>query len=133
MKPACILDASALLAYLQDEVGAESVEDWLSQGAWMSAVNWAEVLQKALKWKSPQQLTAQLRAEGILDQALLIYPVDTAIASVSAEIYPVTHPLGLSLGDRVCLALSSLTNLPAITADRTWAKVPSPFRVIVIR
>lgn len=133
MKPACVLDASAFLAYLQNEPGADTVENWLSQGVWISAVNWAEVLQKTLRWKPPAQLVAQLREAGILDRALFVHPVTSAIASITAEIYPLTHALGLSLGDRICLALSSLTKLPAITADRTWEKLPSPFEIVSIR
>ena len=45
-KVSSVLDASALLAYLQDESGAEVVEEALARGSAMSAANWAEVLSK---------------------------------------------------------------------------------------
>jgi PIN domain nuclease of toxin-antitoxin system len=41
------LDASALLAYLQDEPGSEAVETVLAESV-MSSVNWAEVVQKSV-------------------------------------------------------------------------------------
>ena len=42
-----VLDASALLVYLNREAGAELVADELSVGVSMSAVNFAEVLSTA--------------------------------------------------------------------------------------
>jgi PIN domain nuclease of toxin-antitoxin system len=44
-----------------------------------------------------------------------------------------TAPWGLSLGDRACLALARLRNLPAVTADRAWAKLDLAIPIEVVR
>lgn len=134
LKPTGVLDASAVLAYLQGEAGAERVATALTQGTAISAVNWAEVLSKlSERGKSPQQVSVQLRALGLLDQAIQIYPVDEALALMIAELLPSTRTAGLSLGDRACLALALKLNLPALTADKAWSKVSAGVMVQLIR
>lgn len=70
--PRWVLDASALLAFLGDEPGADVVERALEQGAVMSAVNWAEVLSKAAEvGEDPDALATRLMGgEGQLAGAL---------------------------------------------------------------
>lgn len=134
LTPTAVLDASALLAYLQGEPGADYVAASLTQGTAMSAVNWAEVLSKLLeRGKLPQAVTAQLRDLGLLGQAILIYPVDEALALINAELLPSTRAMGLSLGDRACLALALTLNLPALTADKAWSSVDAGVSVQLIR
>lgn len=134
LKPTTVLDASALLAYLQGEPGADYVATSLTQGTAISAVNWAEVLSKLLeRGKLPQVITAQLRDLGLLGQVILIYPVDEALALIIAELLPYTRPMGLSLGDRACLALALTLNLPALTADKAWSNVDTGVSVQLIR
>lgn len=100
----------------------------------MSAVNWAEVLSKLLeRGKLPQVVTAQLRDLGLLGQAIQIYPVDEALALIMAELLPHTRAMGLSLGDRACLALALTLNLPALTADKAWSNVDAGVSVQLIR
>jgi ribonuclease VapC len=132
--PTAVLDASALLAYLQGEAGADNVATSLTQGTAMSAVNWAEVLSKLFeRGKLPQVVTAQLRDLGLLGQAIKIYPIDEVLALVIAELLPQTRSMGLSLGDRACLALALTLDLPALTADRAWSKVNAGVSVRLIR
>jgi ribonuclease VapC len=134
LTPTTVLDASALLAYLQGEPGADCVATSLTQGTAMSAVNWAEVLSKLLeRGKLPQAVTAQLRDLGLLGQAIQIYPVDEALALIIAELLPSTRAMGLSLGDRACLALALTLNLPALTADKAWSNVDAGVLVQLIR
>jgi ribonuclease VapC len=132
--PTVVLDASAVLAYLQGEAGAEGVATALAQGTAISAVNWAEVLSKlSERGKPPQQVTVQLRGLGLLDQAIQIYPVDEELALLIAELLPNTRSAGLSLGDRACLALALKLNLPALTADKAWSKVSVGVVVQLVR
>jgi ribonuclease VapC len=100
----------------------------------MSAVNWAEVLSKLLeRGKMPQAVTAQLRDLGLLGQAIQICPVDEALALIIAKLLPSTRAMGLSLGDRACLAVALTLNLPALTADKAWSNVDVGVLVQLIR
>jgi PIN domain nuclease of toxin-antitoxin system len=42
-----------------------------------------------------------------------------------------TRSLGLSLGDRACLALAKLKALPAVTADRPWMLLDPKLEITV--
>ncbi len=120
-KPAFVLDASALLAYLQGEPGASVVAEALVQGAAISAVNWAEVLSKlAERGQDPDTVATHLSEHGLLDKAILVYPLDENLARAIAKLHNGTRNVGLSLGDRACLALALSLNLPALTTDRAW-------------
>lgn len=116
-----VLDASALLAYLQDEPGAELVASALSRGCQISTVNWAEVMTKADETGTPpDELTRALTERGILGQLLLVVPFDAAQARRVAKLRRSTRAQGLSLADRSCLALAIERGLPALTTDRVW-------------
>ena len=132
--PIAVLDASALLAYLQGEPGADVVADALLQKAAISAVNWAETLSKlAEHGQDPDSVTTQLREQGLLDRALIIYPVDEELGRQIAKLRTPTRSLGLSLGDRACLALALKLNLPALTSDRVWETLSLGVEIRVIR
>ena len=134
LAPTVVLDASALLAYLQGEPGSDLVATALTQGTTLSAVNWAEVLSKlSERGKPPQDVAAQLRDLGLLGQAIQIYPVDEELALMIAELLTATRAMGLSLGDRACLALALKLNLPALTADKIWSSVDVGVSVRLIR
>ncbi|HEX4498936.1 MAG TPA: type II toxin-antitoxin system VapC family toxin [Thermoanaerobaculia bacterium] len=124
----CVLDASALLAMLQEEPGGELVQELLETAA-ISSVNWSEVAQKALDWESDiEGLRLELEALG-----LQILPFTAAIAEVTARLRSNTRQAGLSLGDRACLALAAMLSLPAVTADRIWSDAGLPVEIRVIR
>lgn len=113
----CVLDASAVLAYLNDEPGAAEIEQWLdSASCLLSAANYAEVLSKLGDHGMP--LSEAMTAVATLD--LKIDPVDADIARRIAELRPLTRSAGLSLADRACLALARRETCAAITADRPW-------------
>lgn len=121
MLPTSILDASALLAYLQGEPGATVVANALTQGSIISAVNWAETLSKlAERGQDPDSVTDLLTYQGLLNNALMIAPFDANLAQVTAKLRPLTQISGLSLGDRACLALGIQTQLPVLTSDQAW-------------
>jgi ribonuclease VapC len=123
-----ILDASALLAYLHQEQGGLQVEQVLAT-AFMSTVNWCEVLQK-------------LRARSVDDKAvyknlvvlgLQFIPFGLEHAEKAGELWQITAPLGLSLGDRACLATGLIENTPVMTADQIWQKLPLSLDIQMIR
>lgn len=117
-----VLDASALLAWLQGEPGAERVDEALRQGATIHTVNWAEVLTKLVsRGARPADVTRQLSERGVLGQLLLVEAGQPQDAEVVAELYTTTRSAGLSLGDRYCLALGQRLGVPVLTADRAWS------------
>jgi PIN domain nuclease of toxin-antitoxin system len=122
-----VLDSSAVLALLLGEPGAEKVIAALP-GALMSNVNIAEVISKLCERGMP---AVQAR---IAVEAIGITPVDFDFeqACVVGELRPVSRALGLSLGDRACLALARSRNVPAMTADAAWQGLAG-FEVVVIR
>ena len=121
-----VLDASALLALLHEEPGAEFVE---LEGAVISAVNWSEVLYKCLsRGVDIKGLRGDLEALG-----LSIEPFTPQDAELAAELWPQTRSLGLSLGDRACLALGLRSGLTVVTADRSWKNLRLGVKVQVIR
>lgn len=125
-----LLDASALLALLYEEAGQDEVLATIMKGAAMSTANVSEVAAGMLEsgWKMPETYDA------IESFKLDIIPVDLNVAMLGAEYRITTKHLGLSLGDRLCLATAKLFNLPVLTADRNWLKVQMPdVSVIAIR
>jgi ribonuclease VapC len=109
-----VLDASAILAFLQGEEGADVVEQHLVGDARCGAANWAEVAQK-------------IRSAGrdwILSRALLVsYGVSVENVTESDGEWAAARwrrGEGLSLGDRLCLSLAHRLKVPALTADARW-------------
>ncbi|TFU15780.1 type II toxin-antitoxin system VapC family toxin [Thermus tengchongensis] len=125
-----VLDASALLALLLDEPGAARVEAVLAEGAAISAVNLAEVFSnQAERGHAPEAVRERLVREGLLGQVLEVFPFTEEDALEAARL----RPLGLSLGDRACLALARRLGLPALTADATWEGLDVGVKVEVVR
>ncbi len=113
-----VLDASALLALLQDEPGADSVADVLPSAV-ISSVNFAEVFGKLAEKGMPTERVRNTL--GSLD--LNVQPFERALACEAGALRPATRALGLSLGDRVCLALALHLRVPALTTDQTWQRL----------
>lgn len=133
-RPGSVLDASALLAFLHREPGAEFVAGSMRHGAWISAVNWSEVLSKlAEAGQGPEAVRRTLIEHHVLGILLHIHPFDEADAAEVARLRPLTRTAGLSLGDRACLALGHRLGLPVLTADRTWLDLDVGVRVEAVR
>ncbi|MCY7345723.1 MAG: type II toxin-antitoxin system VapC family toxin [Pyrinomonadaceae bacterium] len=111
-----ILDASAILAVLQNETGKEKVEPILEKSA-ISRVNATEVLTKLIE----KGMSAREAKQAFDDLELEVIEFNESQSLKAAELRPLTKHLGLSLGDRCCLALAILEKLPAVTADKNWA------------
>ncbi len=121
--PGQVLDASALLAYLFNETGAADVEQALFQGVMISAVNLSEVFAK-LEERGVAVNTAaeQFHTRGLF-YALEIIDFDLEQAKAAARFKVRGKSIGLSLGDRACLALASIKGAAAITADKSWKQL----------
>ncbi len=123
--PASALDASAVLALLNDEEGSEVVSGAVADGAAISVVNLAEVLSKvAERGGDPATAAAELRKAEGSKRALTIEPLTAVDCIALARLRPITKQRGLSLADRACLALASRLGVPALTADEAWEDVP---------
>lgn len=122
-----ILDASALLALLNGEPGGDVVASHLP-GALVSAVNLGEVVARLAEAGAPEhEIRLKLATLG-----LDIRHAGEADAYASGLLRPATRALGLSLGDRFCLALGKLTGLRVLTADQSWRGVDG-IDIVVIR
>jgi PIN domain nuclease of toxin-antitoxin system len=129
-----VLDASAFLAYLRDETGAEIVENALIDGCYISIINWVEVLSKVVDLgESPDEIIKRLRDEGLLENSLEIIACNEEDAITIAKFRPLTKSAGLSLGDRACLALGKRLNLPVLTADKVWSSLSLGIKINLIR
>lgn len=129
-----VLDASALLAYLNDEAGADVVEEALVRGSAISAVNLAEVLSKLAEvGEDPQDVTENLKRRGLLGGNLVVSPLSEGDAIVIARLHRGTKAHGLSLGDRACLGLALRLKVPAFTADRAWSRLKVAVKIEPIR
>jgi PIN domain nuclease of toxin-antitoxin system len=121
-----VLDASAVLALLQGEAGADQVEPMLD-GALMSCVNLAEVLQKAEQHDVDSEgLEHDLEALGIDFRG---FEAPDARGTVARWI----AGTGLSLGDRACLALAATVGGTAVTTERGWIEATNDVSVTAIR
>jgi len=132
--PSAVLDASALLAYLRDELGADVVADAVATGAAISTVNLGEVLSRvADRGRDPARVVRQMTDRGLLEGAIAVEPFTSADAIEVARLRPLTRDLGLSLGDRACLALAKRLDTPVLTADSAWSKLNPRLEVRQIR
>ena len=121
-----VLDASALLALLLGEPGAEKVQAALD-GALLGAVNLAEIVSHYAKLGA-----ARADIETLLQSLpVRVMPVDAGLSYDAGMLRPLTLKGGLSLGDRYCLALARREGLPALTAERRWPDLAAAAGVTV--
>ena len=123
-----VLDASALLAFLQDEPGGEIVDTFLSN-ARLSTVNWAEVVQKSVA----RGVDVRGMKEDIEALGVIIQPFTIEQAQIAGNLWSETKTLGLSLGDRACLALGLQMRAAVLTTDQVWANLKLDLDIRVLR
>jgi ribonuclease VapC len=123
-----VLDASALLAFVHSEPGADIVAKHIDN-ALLSAVNYSEVLKKTIERGGVVKPIADL----IHTLSIVIVPFDAVQATKSAELYPQGKPHGMSFADRACLSLGVLHNASVITAERKMRLLTLPIKVKLIR
>ena len=123
-----VMDASAILALLNGETGAETVAARLP-GARISSVNVVEVGTKLID--GGMTVDAARKAIDLLQMEIIDFDLGLSVATYGLRAS--TRSAGLSLGDRACLALAIRDKLPAITADRNWAALDLGCAVELIR
>ena len=126
---AIVLDASALLAAINSEPGHEKLTPGLLNSAVCSAVNLAEVQSKLVSIGIPPNYALEMALSPVRD----VVDFTASQAMITGSMIRETRALGLSLGDRACLALGITLSAPVFTADRSWQKLKLPIRVVVIR
>ena len=109
-----VLDASALLAFVQDEDGSEVVESALAADPLCGAANWSEVAQKVLAAGRDWDLVRAL----LISYGVQVEPVSGADAEWAARRWK--RGEGLSLADRLCLAVAERYDAEVFTADTVW-------------
>lgn len=113
-----VLDSSLVLAYLQKEPGSDAAFAAMPSGL-MSVVNLAEVVNKLVD--GGMSSDGAINTVGLLPFA--VADADVALAHRAGALRAETKHLGLSLGDRFCLALAEREGLPALTGDRKWGQL----------
>lgn len=121
-----VLDASAILALLNNEPGADVVQSALTNSnCFMSVVNWSEVARKLVARGLGVESVAQT-LEGLgLEFKDFDYSQAVAAALLEAP--------ALSLGDRACLALAQSLEVVALTADQIWQTFALGITIELIR
>lgn len=134
-----VLDASAALALLREEPGADTVDGVVS-GAIMSTANYAEVVSRLIA----NGVGADGAVPGALEVAdtlmalgLTLAPVDTETAATAGSMFAWSREYGLSLGDRLCLATAELLHTPddpvtVYTSDQAWSRIPSDTLAVTV-
>ncbi|MFZ0526129.1 MAG: type II toxin-antitoxin system VapC family toxin [Xanthobacteraceae bacterium] len=123
-----VLDSSAILAILNNEPGADAVEEMLDD-ALVSTVNYAEVVAKLV-----ERGGTSAQAQSVLRSiALTTSNFDILLAQRTGALRAETEKRGLSLGDRACLALAEREGVPALTGDRNWVGAVSGIEIRLFR
>lgn len=123
-----VLDASAMLAIIFQERGAEKLTDDLMDLAVASTVNLAEVQSMLIKKGfDPEEAWGDA-----LSLVTAVEPFTSEQARVAGDLITKTEKFGLSLGDRSCLALAIALKAPVYTTEQNWRnlKVGVPIHVI---
>ena len=123
-----VLDASAVLAYLRNERGADIVAARIADCV-LTSVNAGEVVTKLIA----RGLAAESAAESVELLPCSIVAVDGELGLRAGALSADTAQAGLSLGDRICLAYAEREGVAALTADQGWRRVALPITVEYIR
>ena len=119
-----VFDTSALLAILRDEPGGSAAYGHLDGGARCSAAIWSELAQKlpllGVRWPEARELLVSL--------GVAVEVVTAQDAEAAAALWEKGQ--GLSLADRLCIALGNRLGEEIVTCDSAWARYP---QVVLVR
>lgn len=121
-----VVDASVVLAWLQDEPGSDLAEGYLVEGI-IGAAKWSEVLQKARQHGAAPGLVAHL----LTSFGLEVVDVTAEDGERAADLWAAGSTV--SLADRLCLALGLRLGLAVVTTDTAWQSVAHGPEVILAR
>ena len=124
-----VLDASAVLAFLVGEPGGDHVDRLPAPDCAISSVNFAEVVSKLVE----RGVIGDELDAVIGDLGFVTVDFNRELAISTGRLREATRRLGLSLGDRTCLALGAQLGLPVLTADRRGTERDVGVEVIAIR
>lgn len=124
-----VLDASALMALLNQEPGSDQLTPDLLIGAVSSTVNLAEVQGKLVERGLPPDKAWHASVNSVSESI----PFTSEQARIAGDLIAHTRPFELSLGDRACLALALQMKAPVYTADRSWKSLKLGVRIHMIR
>jgi len=124
-----VLDASAVLAVIQHERGAEKLTAEVLKAAVISTVNLAEVQSKLIK----NGYSSQEAWEDALELVAAVEPFTRELARIAGDLILLRESSGLSLGDRSCLALAIALQAPVYTTERVWKELRVGVPIHVIR
>jgi ribonuclease VapC len=124
-----VLDASVVLALLNEEPGADALTAALLSDASCSTVNLAEVHSKLVSAGGRSDEAWEDAISAIRD----VEPFTEEHAKIAGGLVAQTRARGLSLGDRACLALGIALKAPVYTADKSWRNLKLGVRIHVIR
>jgi PIN domain nuclease of toxin-antitoxin system len=124
-----VLDASAVLALLNQEPGAQKLTPELLRDATASTVNLAEVQTKLVREGGDPEEAWELALAPISEAE----PFTSEQAKVAGTLVRQTRPLGLSLGDRACLALAITLGAPVYTTDKDWKNLKLSVPIHILR
>ncbi|MBS9388248.1 MAG: type II toxin-antitoxin system VapC family toxin [Dolichospermum sp. WA123] len=123
-----VVDASAILALLNQETGSEEVLRFIGKAA-ISTVNLSEVIAKLADAGIPEEDIRQILSN--LNLEVIDFNEEQALKA--GMLRPNTKSIGLSFGDRACLALGIILNQPVLTTDRLWGSINVGVEVRVVR
>lgn len=124
-----VLDASAVLALLNNEPGSGILTPALLSNAICSTVNLAEVQSKLVSEGGAPDEAWEDALSPIREAA----PFTSDHARIAGSLVSQTRALGLSLGDRACLALGLVLKAPVYTADKSWKNLHIGVKIHLIR
>ena len=113
-----VIDSSVFLAAVNEEPGGDALTGYVADAV-IPVTTVTEVITRLTDAEMPFDEAEQLMS----DFRLPTVDVTLALAKRAAELRPATRTHGLSMGDRICLALAESLGATAVTADRQWAKV----------
>lgn len=116
-----LLDTSAIIALLKKEAGHKIVENVLAISA-VSSVNFSELV-ATLSGEGIQSNDIDQITQNIVPEMISF---DRELAIIAGKLISKTKPLGLSLGDRACIATALYCELPIYTSDKAWTKLDIP-------
>ena len=127
-----VFDTSALLAVINIETGGDRVLELLSEQrnqALVSAVNLSEAQAVLINRGTPNDEAWEM----LSDLNLEVVAFDAERARSAGILISQTKKLGLSFGDRACLALGMRERCIVITADQAWKKLKVGVEIELIR